>query len=76
MYCVAAVFFRQADFAVEIAFAAEHGFDVVRRFFSKEAHLFLIQNLFLLLRDERQVFFYHIFNFTVLRIDTDGKFGF
>lgn len=73
---ISSVFFRQADLAAEIAFAAEHCFNVVRCFFGKESRLFLIQNLFLLLRDERQVFFDHIFDFTVLRVDADGEFGF
>ena len=63
------------DVAVEVAFGPEHGFDVVGCLFGEEADLFFVQLFFLLLGNQRQVFFKHFFDFAVLGVDFDGEFG-
>ena len=63
------------DIAVEVAFGSEHGFDVVGCLFGEEADLLFVQLFFLLLGNQRQVFFKHFFDFAVLGVDFDGEFG-
>ena len=73
---ITAFFGADADFAVEIAFGAQHGFDVVGGFFRQKAYLLAIQLFFLLLGNQRQVFFNHFLDFRMVGFDPDGELGF